>query len=266
MSLEAGQRQPVMSVHGLTKSFDGVLALDGFDLDVYCGDIVALIGPNGAGKTTLFNIITGFLRADSGIVKVGTDNVTDWVPHRMIRCGVARTFQNLRLIGGISALANVQLSFPHQRGEALVKGLTFSPRATARQERSNRDEAREILAEVGLEEKSDDLAANLSYGQQKLLTMACVLATGADIYLLDEPEAAFSPSNQVKFLKLLRRLEAAGHAQFIMATHSPILLAYPGAQIFSFDSSRIEEVNYEDTTHYKLYKQFFTDRSAFLET
>jgi predicted ATPase len=97
------------------------------------------------------------------------------------------------------------------------------------------------------------------------------------LYLLDEPEAAFSPSSQIKFLKLLRRLEAAGHAQFIMATHSPILLAYPGAQIlpillaypgaqiFSFDSPHIEEVNYEDTAHYRLYKQFFTDRSVFLE-
>ncbi len=85
------------------------------------------------------------------------------------------------------------------------------------------------------------------------------------LYLLDEPEAAFSPSSQVRFLKLLRRLEAEGHAQFIMATHSPLLLAYPGAQIFSFDSARIEEVDYEDTTHYGLYKQFFTDRSAFLE-
>ncbi|MBE9472556.1 MAG: AAA family ATPase [Chloroflexi bacterium] len=85
------------------------------------------------------------------------------------------------------------------------------------------------------------------------------------LYILDEPEAAFSPSSQVRFLKLLRRLEAEGHAQFIMATHSPILLAYPGAQIFSFDSSRIKEVDYEDTEHYRIYKQFFTDRSAFLE-
>ena len=84
------------------------------------------------------------------------------------------------------------------------------------------------------------------------------------LYFLDEPEAAFSPSSQVRFLKLLQRLEAEGHAQFIMATHSPILLAYPGAQIFSFDSSRIEEVDYEDTAHYRLYKQFFTDRSVFL--
>jgi predicted ATPase len=84
------------------------------------------------------------------------------------------------------------------------------------------------------------------------------------IYFLDEPESALSPASQVKFLKLLQRLEAAGHAQFIMTTHSPILLAYPGAQLFSFDSSRIEKVAYEDTAHYKLYQQFFTDRSAFL--
>jgi predicted ATPase len=85
------------------------------------------------------------------------------------------------------------------------------------------------------------------------------------LYFLDEPEAALSPSAQVRFLRLLQRLEAAGHAQFIIATHSPILLAHPGAQIFSFDSSHIEEVNYEDTAHYRLYKQFFTDRRAFLE-
>ena len=85
------------------------------------------------------------------------------------------------------------------------------------------------------------------------------------IYLLDEPESALSPASQVAFLKLLQQLEGEGHAQFIMATHSPILLAYPGAQIFSFDSPRIEEVEYEDTAHYKLYKQFFTDRTVFLE-
>lgn len=86
------------------------------------------------------------------------------------------------------------------------------------------------------------------------------------LYLLDEPEAALSPASQIKLLNLLQRLEAAGHAQFIITTHCPILLAYPGAQIFSFDSPHIEEIAYEDTDHYKLYKQFFTDRSAFLAT
>jgi len=85
------------------------------------------------------------------------------------------------------------------------------------------------------------------------------------LYILDEPEAALSPSSQIKFLELLQRLGATGHAQFIIATHSPILLALPGAQIFSFDSSRIKEVDYEETTHYRVYKQFFADRSVFLE-
>jgi predicted ATPase len=85
------------------------------------------------------------------------------------------------------------------------------------------------------------------------------------IYFLDEPEAALSPTSQVKFLQLLQRLEAEGHAQFIIATHSPILLAHPGAQIFSFDSPHIEEVTYEDTTHYKIYEQFFADRTVFLD-
>jgi predicted ATPase len=84
------------------------------------------------------------------------------------------------------------------------------------------------------------------------------------IYFLDEPEASLSPASQIKFLKVLQKVEAAGYAQFIIATHSPILLAYPGAQIFSFDGPRIEEIAYEDTTHYQLYKQFFVDRSVFL--
>jgi predicted ATPase len=85
------------------------------------------------------------------------------------------------------------------------------------------------------------------------------------IYFLDEPESALSPASQIGFLKLLRRLEASGNVQFIIATHSPILLAYPGAQIFSFDAPRVEEVAYEETPHYRLYKQFFTDRAALLE-
>ncbi len=84
------------------------------------------------------------------------------------------------------------------------------------------------------------------------------------LYLLDEPEAALSPKSQVRFLKLLQELEAEGHAQFIMATHSPILMGYPGAQVFSFDADHIKEVSYEQTSHYKIYEQFFTDRSAFL--
>ena len=85
------------------------------------------------------------------------------------------------------------------------------------------------------------------------------------LYFLDEPESALSPARQLQFLKLLQQVEAQGHAQFIIATHSPILLAYPGAQIFSFDAPQIEELSYEDTVHYKIYKRFFSDRSVFFQ-
>jgi predicted ATPase len=85
------------------------------------------------------------------------------------------------------------------------------------------------------------------------------------LYFLDEPEAALSPASQIKFLQLLRQLEESRHAQFIITTHSPILLAHPGAQIYSFDGPRIKEMAYEDTAHYCIYKQFFADRTVFLE-
>ena len=107
------------------------------------------------------------------------------------------------------------------------------------------------------------LLNTLSHGQSIL----CYLGSRYQIrglYFLDEPEAALSPTSQVRLLRLLQAIENAGHAQFLIATHSPILLAYPGAQIFSFDSPRVREVTYEETTHYRLYKQFLDDRQAYL--
>jgi predicted ATPase len=104
----------------------------------------------------------------------------------------------------------------------------------------------------------------LSHGQG-ILTYFSGRFRVKGLYFLDEPEAALSPVSQIEFLRMLQRIAAEGQAQFIIATHSPILLACPGAQILSFDSSRIEEVAYEDTAHYRIHKQFFTDRSAFLE-
>ncbi|MBC7249430.1 MAG: AAA family ATPase [Anaerolineae bacterium] len=105
------------------------------------------------------------------------------------------------------------------------------------------------------------LLNTLSHGQA-ILTYFSGRFHLKGLYLLDEPEAALSPASQVKFLRLLQELEAAGHAQFIMATHSPILLAYPGAQIFSFDADHIEEVSYEDTASYKIYRQFFAESAG----
>jgi ABC-type branched-subunit amino acid transport system ATPase component len=200
----------VLSADSLSKNFDGVTALRSFSLKVNQGEILAMLGPNGAGKTTFFNIVTGFLSADSGALRIKGRSYSNASPHRMVQYGIARTFQDLRLIGMLSALDNVLLSFAAQPGEHLVRGLLLRPRAASIAERGNRERAVEILAEVGLADKANDFAGHLSYGQQKLLTLACVIATGADILLLDEPVAGVSPALMDSILILIKALACKG--------------------------------------------------------
>jgi len=226
-----------LEVVKLSKTFDGIVALDSFDLEVNPGEIVALIGPNGAGKSTLFNIVTGFLRADSGSVFVRGKNVTNFPPHRMDEVGIARTFQNLRLISGISALANVQLSFPRQNGEHLIRGLTLKPRRVSLEERENREKALELLEDVGLKGKAFDLAGNLSYGQQKLLTLACVLAMGADILLLDEPVAGVAPQLIDIILGKIRALSQAGKT-IVLIEHNIYAVEKVADRVVFMDAGR----------------------------
>lgn len=193
---------------GLTKSFDGVHAL----VDVYLrfpdSGIVALIGPNGAGKTTLLHVLTGFLRPDTGHCFCGEREITHLAPHRIARLGIARTFQDLRLIFQVPVLENVLLVRPAQRGERLWYALTRFGVAT--EEARNREVALQLLRFVGLEAKTSDLAGKLSYGQQKLLTLACCLATDAKILLLDEPVAGVHPEMVTQILDLLCQLRTTG--------------------------------------------------------
>jgi len=193
---------------GITKTFDGVQALGGVSLDLPSSGIIAIIGPNGAGKTTLLNIVTGFLRPDAGRCFLGEREITRLSPHRIARLGIARTFQDLRLILQVSVLDNVMLARPNQRGERLLWSLLRF--GVAAEEARNREEAMRLLRFVGLEEKAAELAGELSYGQQKLLTLACCLAMGARILLLDEPVAGVHPEMVAQILDLLRRLRDEG--------------------------------------------------------
>ena len=224
--------QPVLSVRGLSKSFDGIAALSGFEMEAHSGEIVALIGPNGAGKTTLFNIITGFIAADGGQVQVNGNDVTHLRPHLMAKRGVARTFQNVRLIGGLTALDNVMLSFIGNPGEAIITGLALRPKIVRNKEASYRVKARELLAEVGLKEKATDLARELSYGQQKLLTIACALAASPSILLLDEPVAGVNPDLIVQILELVRKEAAKGRAIVLIEHNMQAVEEVAGRAIF----------------------------------
>lgn len=192
----------------LSKSFDGVHAVEGVSLDFPAAGIAAIIGPNGAGKTTLLNILTGFIRPNTGRCFLGDTDTTHMAPHCIARLGVARTFQDLRLISQVSVLENVMLARPHQRGERLLPALLRF--GVAAEEKMNRERAMSLLEFVGLSEKTIELAGELSFGQQKLLTLACCLATEARLLLLDEPVAGVAPEMVARILDLLRQLRDDG--------------------------------------------------------
>ncbi len=192
----------------LCKSFDGVKALCSLTLDLPESGIAAIIGPNGAGKTTLINVISGFLRPDGGKCILGGREITRATPHKINALGVARTFQDLRLVRLISVLENVMLASPNQSGERLWRAL--SRLGVGQEERRNRAEAERLLDFVGLAEKAKEPAGDLSYGQQKLLSLACCLATDARILLLDEPVAGVHPGMAERILGLLEQLRGMG--------------------------------------------------------
>jgi ABC-type branched-subunit amino acid transport system ATPase component len=208
----------MLEINDISKSFDGTVALDGFSAEVPEGAVVGLVGPNGAGKTTLFNVVTGFLRPDAGEVIYNGRTLKSVPPHRVARLGIARTFQELRLIYRMTLLENVMLSFPRQTGESPAGAFALWP-LVGRQERRNRAEAFALLEYVGLAEKADDLADNLSYGQQKLLALACCLAAGGELLLLDEPVAGVAPLMVEKILDLIRDLKA-GSKTVVLIEHN----------------------------------------------
>lgn len=193
---------------GLRKSFDGVQALADADLQLPPSGIIAIIGPNGAGKTTLLDVLTGFVRPDSGRCYFGERDITHLAPYKIAQLGIARAFQDLRLITQVSTLDNVLTARQNQRGEKLIWAL--SRVGAAKEEARGREESMELLRFVGLEEKAEELAGELSYGQQKLLALSCCLATGARILLLDEPVAGVHPGMISHILELLRRLRDEG--------------------------------------------------------
>lgn len=192
----------------LRKSFDGVCALDGVSVDCPPNGITAIIGPNGAGKTTLLNVVTGFVRPDSGRAFLGSYELTRLAPHRVARLGVARTFQDLRLILQVSVIENVLLASPNQHAESLLGSLLrLGVRA---QEARNYEVAERALDIVGLRRKANNCAVELSYGEQKLLTLACCLASGGRVLLLDEPVAGVHPEMACRIVDLLRRFRDDG--------------------------------------------------------
>ena len=230
----------LLQVGGLEKNFDGIRALADFSFSIVKEEVVGLIGPNGAGKTTFFNVLTGFLKPEGGKAHYNGIDILRLSPYRVARLGIARTFQILRLIRQLSVLDNVLLAFPDQLGERLGN-IFFRPGLCKRQEKKNRETALALLSNFGLTDKAHDPANALSYGQQKLLSLVCCLATGAELLLLDEPVAGIAPERIDQILKIIRSLPEQGKTVILVEHNLDAVMQVCDRVIFMDAGRKISE-------------------------
>lgn len=207
----------LLGLAGVTKRFGALTALSNVNLNVEEGAIFGIIGPNGAGKSTLFNLLTAIYRFDEGSISIGGVSIAGLTTQRIARLGVARTFQNLRLFGNASALANVMVGEHLLLQANIVDALLNSARE--RRERLEAERrARELLRFVGVVGVEEHFARNLSYGTQRRLEIARALAARPRLLLLDEPAAGLNPSEKLELVSLIRAIRDTG-ATVVLIEH-----------------------------------------------
>ena len=199
----------LLNIAGVNKRFGGLQALTDVAIRIERGQIVGLIGPNGAGKTTFFNVITGLYQPDSGTFELAGKPYSPSAPHTVAKAGIARTFQNIRLFGEMSALENVMVG-RHVRTKQGAFGAIFRHKAAREEEAAIRAKALELLDFVGIGQFANRTAKYLSYGDQRRLEIARALATEPQLLALDEPAAGMNATEKLALRELLVRIKAQG--------------------------------------------------------
>ncbi len=203
---------------GVSKSFGGLKAVDDFSIEIDEGEIVGLIGPNGAGKTTAFNLITGMDTPDAGQIYFRRDYITNLPPHLISRLGIARTFQNIRLLDYLTVLDNVKIAYHNHIRYNLVDAALRLP-AFFKAEREITERSMEFLELFGLERMAAERAAALPYGMRRKLEIVRALATEATLLLLDEPAAGLNPSETAELTSLIRGIRDDFHVTLLVIEH-----------------------------------------------
>jgi branched-chain amino acid transport system ATP-binding protein len=215
MAFAAGSRAmtaaALLEIRHACKKFGGVVALENVSLRIEAGEIHGLIGPNGAGKTTFFNVMTGLYKPDSGQFALDGQAYAPQAIDKVVRAGIARTFQNIRLFNGMSVLENVMVGRHVRTRNGLWSALRRHGRARA-EERQTRERAQALLDYVGIGHYADWRADALSYGHQRRLEIARALATEPRLLALDEPAAGMNAAEKVQLHGLLEKIHGDGHA------------------------------------------------------
>ncbi|KRO31405.1 MAG: ABC transporter ATP-binding protein [Actinobacteria bacterium BACL2 MAG-120802-bin41] len=205
----------LIELKNVTMKFGGVTALGDVSFDVKEKEILGLIGPNGAGKTTVFNVITGVYQITSGEIIFDGKSLAGVKRYKITKRGVARTFQNIRLWGDMTALENVMTAADTHKKSGLVSGLFGFP-VSRREEKRDKARAQELLDFIGIGEYADRLAKNLPYGVQRRLEIARAMGAEPKLLLLDEPAAGFNPAEKVELAATIRKIRDAGYTVLLI--------------------------------------------------
>jgi len=207
--------RPLLELDDVTIRFGGVAALDSVSFDIKEGEILGLIGPNGAGKTTCFNVMTGVYQPTSGQVQFDGQSLAKLKRHQITKLGIARTFQNIRLFRAMTALENVMVGADANSKVGLLNALFRTP-LHRRTEAAAEKAAYELLDFVGVAGHADELAENLSYGDQRRLEIARAMATQPKLLCLDEPAAGFNPAEKQRLMDLIRKVRDQGYTVLLI--------------------------------------------------
>jgi branched-chain amino acid transport system ATP-binding protein len=210
--------EQLLSATGVTKIFGGLTAVNEVDFRIPRGAIVSLIGPNGAGKTTFFNMLTGVYKPSGGQIVFDGEDVTGKPPHAITERGIGRTFQNIRLFGNMTAMENVLVGMHARLRGGIVGSILRLPRVR-HEEEGARTRASELLAYSGLRRKDNEIARNLSYGDQRRLEVARALATQPKLLLLDEPTAGMNPQETAEFTAFVEKLRTEEGLAVLLIEH-----------------------------------------------